>query len=175
MYIADTNNHAIRVADLHTKEVTTLKITGLSNVEAATMADIWPNLEEVRLAERTLRAGQSQLVINVQILAPFKLNPGSPLEYRVEVAGGGPRDEKRTTVKDGHFPLQIPLSLTVETTEVQATSSFVYCRDGNEGVCIIKSFRWIVPVKIAKDGDEELLIDQVLTPELPETMNSLSH
>jgi thiol-disulfide isomerase/thioredoxin len=175
MYIADTNNHAIRVADLHTKEVTTLKITGLSNVEAATMADIWPNLEEVRLAERMLRAGQSQLVINVQIPAPFKLNPGSPLEYRVEVAGGGPRDEKRTTVKDGHFPLQIPLSLTVETTEVQATSSFVYCRDGNEGVCIIKSFRWIVPVKIAKDGDEELLIDQVLTPELPETMNSLSH
>jgi hypothetical protein len=112
-------------------------------------------------------------VVNVQIPAPFKLNPGSPLEYRVEIVGGVFQQGKRTTVKDGHFPLQIPLSLLDETTEVRATSSFVYCRDGDEGVCVIKSFRWIVPVRVTKDGEEELLIDQVLTPELPETMNSL--
>jgi thiol-disulfide isomerase/thioredoxin len=174
MYIADTNNHAIRVADLHAKGVTTLQITGVPEPALAAVAtDIWPNLEELRLSERTLRAGSGRLVVNVQIPAPFKLNPGSPLEYRVEIVGGVFQQGKRTTVKDGHFPLQIPLSLADEATEVRATSSFVYCRDGDEGVCVIKSFRWIVPVRVTKDGEEELLIDQVLTPELPETMNSL--
>lgn len=173
MYIADTNNHAIRVADLHTKEVTTLRITGVTDSAAVAVADIWPNLEEVRLTARTLRPGADRLVVNVQIPAPFKLNPGSPLEYRVDVDGSAPQHNKRTTVKDGLFPLQLPLSLEGEPTEVRATVSFVYCRDGNEGVCVIKSFRWTMPVKIAKDGDGEVLIDHVLTPELPEQLNSL--
>jgi hypothetical protein len=46
--------------------------------------------------------------------------------------------------------------------------SLVYCREGDEGVCVIKSFRWIVPVQVAEDGDGDLLIDHILTPELPE-------
>lgn len=173
LYVADTENHLLRQLDLKARTVTTLQITGVADVAAALMADIWPNLEEVRLTTRTLRSGSSRLVVNVQIPAPFKLNPGSPLEYRVEVEGGAPQHDKRTTVKDGHFPLQIPLAIAGETAEVRATISFVYCRDGDEGVCVIKSFRWIVPVKTAKDGDEEVLIDQVLTPELPEQLNNL--
>jgi hypothetical protein len=173
MYIADTNNHAIRVADLHTKEVTTLHITGVANVAAAMVADMWPNLEEIRLTTRTLRTSSSRLVVNIQIPAPFKLNPGSPLEYRVEVDGEAPQYDKRISVKDGHFPLHIPLSIEGASAEVRATVSFVYCRDGDEGVCVIKSFRWTIPVKTVQNGDEELLIDQVLTSEFPEKLNSL--
>ncbi len=172
MYIADTNNHAIRVADLNTKQVTTLHITGLIEGGAAA-AEFWPNLEEVRLPKRMLQSGQSQLILNVQIPSPFKLNPGSPLDYRVEVRDGAPQHGERITVKDGRFPLQIPLSITTAEAEVQATVSFVYCRDGNEGVCVIKSFRWTVPVQTQSDGPEELLIDQVLVPELPEPAGTL--
>jgi hypothetical protein len=113
------------------------------------------------------------MIVNVQIPAPFKLNPGSPFEYRVEVKGSAPQPGKRTTVKDGQFPLQIPLALSDGEAEVRATVSFVYCRDGNEGICVIKSLRWIVPVQATKGGEEELLIDHVLVPELPETSNSL--
>lgn len=168
LFIADTNNHAIRVANLSTKEVSTLQITGLSDGPTVAMAEFWPNLEEIRLPKRTLKRGQGQLVVNVQIPAPFKLNPGSPLEYRVEIKGDAPQPGKRAAVKDGQFPLHLPLSLTTDDAEVQATMSLVYCREGDEGVCVIKSFRWIVPVQVAEDGDGDLLIDHILTPELPE-------
>ena len=170
MFIADTNNHAIRVVNLGTKEVSTLQITGLFADSPLAMAEFWPNLEEVRLPKRMFKRGQGQLTVNVQIPAPFKLNPGSPLEYRVEVKGDAPQHGERTSMKDGQFPVHIPLGLTANEAEVHATLSLVYCREGDEGVCVIKSFRWIVPVHVTQDGDDELLIDHVLVPELPAPM-----
>ena len=164
LYIADTNNHAIRVADLHTKQVTTLQLTGITDSALSAMADVWPNLQEVRLPGHTLRTGQSRLVLDVKIPTPYKLNPGSPLEYRVEVSGAS-QPGKRTSVQDGQFPLQIPLSVTADQAEVRVALSFVYCRDGNEGVCVIKSLRWTVPVQTASTGAEELRIEHALVPE----------
>ncbi len=165
LYIADTNNHAIRVADLHTKQVMTLQLTGLANGAGTDIAEVWPNLEEVNLPPQTLRTGQNRMTLAVTIPAPYKLNPGSPLEYRVEVNGTLPQQGKRTSVKDGHFPLQIPLPLTTDKAEVQVTLSFVYCRDGDEGVCVIKSLRWTVPVQTASDGSAEMQIKYTLVPE----------
>ena len=98
MYIADTNNHVIRVADLQTKEVSTLQITGLPENTDLAMAEFWPNMEEVHLSQRTLKDGPGQLTVNVQIPSPFKLNAGSPLEYRVDIGGSVPQYGKRTMV-----------------------------------------------------------------------------
>ena len=164
MYIADTNNHVIRVADLHSKQVTTLQLTGLTDGAVGTVADIWPNLEEIHVQEHAVRAGQSRLTLDVEIPAPYKLNPGSPLEYRVDVPTSAQQSNKRVTMKDGKFPLQIPLALTPGRTEIRASVSFVYCRDGDEAVCIIKSVRWTIPVKATDDGKDELRITYSLIP-----------
>jgi len=166
LYIADTNNHAIRVADLQTKQVSTLQITGLSNGMDTGMADVWPNLQEITLPTQTLRQGQGCLSIDVAIPVPYKLNPGSPLEYRVDVKGNAPQSGKTVTIQEGKFPLQIPFVLPSETTEIVATMSFVYCRDGDAGVCIIKSLRWTVPVQMANEGNEAIQIIHQLQPEL---------
>lgn len=165
LYIADTNNHAIRIADLQTKDVSTLQITGLTNGVREEMADVWPNLEEIPLSPQTLRAGKSRLILHVEIPPPYKLNPGSPLEYRIDGDGMASQEGKRVTVKDGQFPLQILLSLTADKVEVWIAVSFVYCRDGDAGACVIKSLRWTVPVRTASDGNEELRIDYTLVPE----------
>jgi len=164
MYIADTNNHVIRVADLRTKQVTTLQLTGLTESAGGAVADIWPNLEEVHVQAYTVRSGQSRLTLDIEIPAPYKLNPGSPLEYRVDIQTAAQQPKKRTTVKDGQFPLQIPLTLSEGKTEIRASVSFVYCRDGEEGVCIIKSVRWTIPVTATKDGKEELRVSHPLVP-----------
>lgn len=164
MYIADTNNHAIRVADLHNKQVTTLQLTGLTESTSGTVADIWPNLEEIHVQEQAVRIGQSRLTLDIEIPAPYKLNPGSPLEYRVDLPTSAQPPGKRITVKDGTFPLQIPLSLTAGQSELRAAVSFVYCRDGNEGACIIKSVRWTIPVRATNDGKDELRMIYSLVP-----------
>jgi DNA-binding beta-propeller fold protein YncE len=164
LYIADTNNHAIRVADLHTQEVTTLQLTGLTNGAGVSVAEMWPNLEELSLPSQTLRAGQATLTLNVEIPAPYKLNPGSPLEYQVELNGTTSQAGSRTAEQDGQFPLQIPLALAPGHTQVRVAVSFVYCKEGEEGVCVIQSLRWTVPVQTASEGSEELRLNHVLRP-----------
>lgn len=164
MYIADTNNHVIRVADLNTKQVATLQLTGITESAGSTVADIWPNLEELQMQKQVVKAGTSRLTIDVEIPAPYKLNPGSPLEYRVDVETSALSTNKRTTVKDGKFPLQIPLTLAEGQTEIRASLSFVYCRDGDEAVCIIKSLRWKIAVTATTKGQDELHLTHSLVP-----------
>jgi hypothetical protein len=166
LYIADTNNHAIRVADLHTKQVTTLQITGPADAASTGTADVWPNLQEITLSVQTLREGQGRLLIDVAIPAPYKLNPGSPIECRVEVKGHPSQPGRLTTVKDEQFPLQVPLILATDTEAITAAVSFVYCRDGEAGVCIIQSLRWMIPIHTAHRGNEELRLAYRLRPEL---------
>ncbi len=164
LYIADTNNHAIRVADLQTKQVTTLPLTGLTQAAGRGRAEIWPNLQELTLAQQAIRPGQTTLTVNVSIPAPYKLNPGSPVEYQVEVDGASPWISDRMTVKDGAFPLHISVVLAPDTTAVRAAVSFVYCRDGNEGGCFVQSFRWTIPVQMAEWGVETLYLAHTLVP-----------
>src|SRR5206468_10326164 len=71
LYVADTNNHAIRVVDLKTKETKTLQIRGLkppaSNQAPAPPGDIAPNAEEIKLAGQTIRQGDAALLMNVEL------------------------------------------------------------------------------------------------------------
>src|SRR5215210_2386207 len=59
LYVADTNNHAIRVVDLKTKQASTLRINGLTppakNMQALDSA-VGPNAEEVKVAAQRLRS-----------------------------------------------------------------------------------------------------------------------
>ena len=168
LYIADANNHAIRVADLGTKEVTTLQITGLSKGGPQTqVSHVWPNLEELSFPPQIVQAGQTTLTVNVKIPAPFKLNPGSPLEYQVEIGGATAATGMRMPEEDGQFPIEIPLEFSGDETELRVAVGLVYCKDGENGVCLIKSLRWTVPVETGSDGDEALRIDYTLVPEWP--------
>ena len=73
LYIADTNNHAIRVVDLKAKTSSTLRLKGLepplaSAKEAET--DFEPNSEEITVPLQRVRAGSSgALVVQVELPA----------------------------------------------------------------------------------------------------------
>ncbi len=166
LYIADTNNHAIRVADLETSRVTTLQITGLSEGPDRRPDYVWPNLEELSFPLRTIQAGPTSLTVNVEIPPPFKLNPGSPLEYQVELDGATLTSGIRTAEQDGQFPIEIPLEFSDGETELRVAIGLVYCKEGQEdGVCLVKSLRWTLPVETASDGEETLRIEHRLVPE----------
>jgi thiol-disulfide isomerase/thioredoxin len=105
LYVADTNNHAVRVVDIKTKQTSTLVIRGLappaqvSTALAATDggADaVGPNSEEIKVAPQRLalsgNAGlDAALVVDVALPAGYHLNPSAPQRYRVEVSDGKTR------------------------------------------------------------------------------------
>src|SRR6202008_1845811 len=86
LYVADTNNHAIRVVDLKTKETKTLQIKGLQRpvtTQGATTAEVAPNAEEIKLPPQRIHAGDSAVVINVDLPVGYHLNPTAPQKYSI--------------------------------------------------------------------------------------------
>ena len=161
LYVADTNNHAIRVVDLKTKQTSTLRINGLTppmkNMQALENTD-GPNAEEAKAAAQEIRAGaKGFLNIEVQLPAGYHLNPQAPQRYKVSIEGAGVTvDQKNAsqTSKDLKLPLRIPLTAaaTPGTANVRAQVTLFYCREDNTGTCRIKTLIWQVPVNVVANA-----------------------
>jgi thiol-disulfide isomerase/thioredoxin len=159
LYIADTNNHAIRVLDLKTKETKTLQIKGLqppAGNQSATTAEVAPNGEEIKVAPQKLRAGEAAVVIDINLPAGYHLNPTAPQRYSVAIDSGGesmktaPVDVSKTT-KGLSLPMRIPIGIGAGQATARASFTFVYCREDNTGVCRIKTLQWRVPIEFTAD------------------------
>ena len=160
LYVADTNNHAIRVVDLKSRETTTLRINGLA--PPARLADaaentFSPNTEEIKLPPQQLRASAAgTLLINVELPAGYHLNPAAPQRYAVTVDNGKTiniSDKNATrTAKDLQLPLRIPLNAPgAGSAKLRVQLTLFYCREDNTGTCRIKTLVWQAPVEVTND------------------------
>ena len=161
LYVADTNNHAIRVVDLKTKETKTLPIKGLqppaSNQTTTANADVTPNAEEIKLAPQRIHTGDGALSINVELPAGYHLNPTAPQRFQVSVEQGGealtidPQNAGGST-KGLRLPIRVPFAIrSAGAAEIRASFTFVYCREDNTGTCRIKTLVWRAPVEVVAD------------------------
>lgn len=148
VFIADTNNHLIRVADLKSGEVTTLAINGLEP----------PDLSElITLPVQTLRANtQAALEIDVKFPKGFKLNPGSPISYRISVINGDVIKLDLAQASASGEGVRLPVTVPFKTTaagkgDLRAELTFYYCNDGPNAVCKTKTVTWKIPVEVVKD------------------------
>jgi DNA-binding beta-propeller fold protein YncE len=162
LYVADTNNHAIRVVDLKTKQTSTLRINGLTppakNVQALETA-VGPNAEEIKAPAQRLRSGaNASLQIDVELPAGYHLNPLAPQRYKISVEGSKSLtiDDKSASraAKDLKLPLRIPLNITaVGSATVRAQITLFYCREDNTGTCRIRTLVWQLPVEVTNDAN----------------------
>ena len=162
LYIADTNNHAIRVVDLKTKRASTLRINGLtspsSNNQTVTESAAAPNAEEIKTSAQHLRTGSNAVLeINVDLPTGYHLNPLAPQRYKVSVDDGKTItvDEKlaSSSTKDLKLPLRIPLNVvSAGSTNLRAQATLFYCREDNTGTCRIKTLVWQIPIEVTTNA-----------------------
>ena len=182
LYVADTNNHAIRVLDLKSGQATTLNLRGLrppdepaTATTAAGADDASPNIEEVKLAPQRLRlGGRAALNVSVVLPAGYHLNPSAPQRYRVSVEKGdahlslagtdsAPAKVAARSAKDLALPLRLPLrALSAGDAELLVRLTIFYCREDNTGTCQIKTLVWRAPVRISDDAGapEEITVEK---------------
>jgi hypothetical protein len=175
LYVADTNNHAVRVVDLKTNQASTLNIKGLQPPAAHTPAqyannDEAPNTEEIKVGAQHVRENtKGTLVVNVELPAGYHLNPAAPQRYRVQVESGpehiglfspsitgtvGHANGINETSKDLKLPLRIPFqTFAPGAASLRVQLTLFYCREDNTGVCRIKTLVWRVPVVVSGDVD----------------------
>jgi len=158
LYIADTNNHAIRVVDLKTERTSTLRINGLTppavNNLSTSETAATPNAEEIKTQTQQLRSGTNAVLeINVDLPPGYHLNPVAPQRYKISVDGGTSVtvDAKlaASSAKDLKLPLRIPLNVVnTGSTNLRAQATLFYCREDNTGTCRIKTLVWQIPIEV---------------------------
>ncbi len=170
LFIADTNNQAIRVVDLKTKQVSTLKIEGLTPPQEVLekAESVSPNSKEIKVSSQEI-AANSTGSLNFQINLPkdFHLNQSAPQSYEISAEGGD--NNLRISTAKTRFST-IPISIPFQTagagaTNLKAKITVYYCREDNTGVCLIKTLRWQIPVKITADAKSLNKINLVETLE----------
>ena len=172
LYVADTNNHAIRVVDIKTKQTSTLPIKGLQPpVGSATVDDkaSGPPADEAQITSQSLTVNKdAALVVTATLPAGYHLNPSATHRFRAEVmtgdanlklvSSGHGAPEKLVEVK-GKKDFTLPIRLTIKpsspgTADLSVKLTLYYCREDNTGTCFIKTLAWRVPVEVVQGSSQ---------------------
>jgi DNA-binding beta-propeller fold protein YncE len=160
LYVADTNNHAIRVIDLETGGVSTLVLFGIERFPP--LAGAGP--PQLDLGEIEVAAGAGQVVLDVRLPDGYKVNDLAP--FAMEWSGDA------VVVSDGdraivapEFPLILEATLATGTITVDLTT--YYCTEEEADLCFVDQVRLVADLVVAPQGlDRVTLTRTVPTPGL---------
>ncbi len=161
LYVADTNNHLIRVIDLdNDNKVTTLEIKGLAPPAGRAPKPLEPNagakLIEAPEAIVKPEGGKIRLTVKLRLPAGYKINPLAPMSYQLSATDAeGPIDRKDfgkpVRLKDpkAEFEVAVPTTADSGEDELRLLLNYYYCQEGGEGLCKVGSAVWTVPIKLS--------------------------
>jgi DNA-binding beta-propeller fold protein YncE/thiol-disulfide isomerase/thioredoxin len=172
LYVADTNNHRVRVVNLNTYVVTTLPLHGLTLPEDIPSA---PSGEEeltevLRLSEQSLPASvRTAMHIALHAPAGWQVNARAPGLLAVTVKGRGVGVPDAYTKKILR-PMPPELEVPVETAPAGVAAllrvdlKYVLCRKGDQAVCVPRQIAWEVPVRSRSQAVQtELMLHDRMT------------
>ncbi|HEX8834269.1 MAG TPA: thioredoxin-like domain-containing protein [Abditibacteriaceae bacterium] len=165
LFIADTNNHAIRVLDLRTKSVSTLQLQNVpSPLPAEPERAPKPKSAEdgtIVLDSQNIAANtRGELVLNLQLPAGHHLSVDAPQRFEARAEGNGLQLAANTVPSEKYkLPLQVGLKTgAIGGGSVIVSTTVFYCTDQN-GLCKIKRLRFRVPFVVTPtDGARQLRI-----------------
>ena len=153
IYIADTNNHAIRTLDPKTGLVKTLQLRGVpaAKTNAVVLRDavtgLFDDVDWVRAVSARVRDGRITLDVKLPMPAGHSLAEGAP--SRFSLRSNSPKNSgKDGAIKAPRF--QIPVVFKGPGT-VQVAARYYHCHK-KKGICHSRAVRWDIEVEIRPRG-----------------------
>ena len=155
IYVADTNNHAIRVIDPKSGATETLEIQGLEPPsKPPAERPSFASAEQVKLDPQSVKVVDGKVTFDVEFVLPaaWKINPIAPMAYYVDGSSNSgvvdtsrlPENAVRVDPPRDSFEVSIPVTKSGSGT-VQISTNYYYCQKGGEGLCKVGSVVWTVP------------------------------
>ncbi len=165
LYIADTNNQAIKLADTSGRNVRVLEIAGLAPPKLHEQApDEFASQDTAKATLPTahLAAGDAlRLDFSFQLPADCKLNKEAPITCRLRAAEPtsmlaasqlSKRHAATLEPDSAKARVSIPAALKPGHAVLEVALSFTYCRGGVSGLCKLGSEHWTVPIDVETSG-----------------------
>jgi|FLYN01.1.fsa_nt_gi DNA-binding beta-propeller fold protein YncE len=177
LYVADTNNHAIRVIDLEANEVTTV---AFPNPEALQIGEqttvIGGNAAEglqITLPEQTVAAGEGEIVLEITLPEGYKLNNLAPFTSQWTTSGEAiqiSEEHRAQRIVEPELPIRVPVTLTEGSDLLHGELTIYYCEAEQQNLCFIDQIGIDAPVTVSAAGNEpRIVIERVIEPpQLPE-------
>lgn len=158
LYVADTNNHVIRVIDLETETVSTLQFNNpeilvINRDEATILGGNAGDDIQITLEPQTVSAGDIELILNYTIPEGYKINELTDSTITITV------DESAhvfDSVVITELTTSVPLTLIEGESTVSLMIEFFYCED--DSYCLIDDVEFIVPVVVTTDAENNNII-----------------
>ncbi len=160
LYVADTNNHAIRVIDLSTNRVSTVVFPNPEKLRIAQQVTVIggnaSSAEAVILPVQTVKAGQIDLIVRFVLPEGYKINAQAPSFARLDGFG----NTSLTTLET-----RIPLIIQIGTSAITGEIDLFYCESVDESLCFIDTFRIEIPLTVSDSAEiTEILAERSITP-----------
>ena len=162
LFIADTNNHAIRALDLKTNQVKTLTLNGVKAPAPVKTAPRFPRATVLKVETIKVAPGQEiELDVALSIPTTLKLNVESPIIYLVEAVdapgalgeGVSPTGSRIDPPSD-KVTIKVPLAKAAvegDSLKLRLSMTVFVCKKGSEGFCTLSNYVWNIPVEFS-DG-----------------------
>lgn len=146
IYIADTNNHLIRVGDIESGKLSTLEIQNMGSLIPSRRS----GQKETWLDDVEALPGLVEIALKLSVREGYKLNPNAPIQ--VSVAGEG-----SYTFTDGDSVL-IETNLE-ESRDLAFELVVYYCDAEDERLCYIEQKNLVLPLRAAPDAASRIDVE----------------
>ena len=162
LYVADTNNHAVRVIDILTRAVSTLELSNLSVAVSGAQG----RTIKVSLPAQEISPDAGEIRINLSAPAGYHLNDliESRLTLSTSNSDAFSTDDAELAfqVSDSAVTLSSAADATVGQAIFSVSGEVYYCRTGEEGVCLVDEIDLALPLTITSGGAGEAVIEYEL-------------
>ena len=150
IYIADTNNHSVRVLDLKTENVRTLELSGIGKPAAKSAEDGFDG-RKIELPKQTLGEGESVIRFDARLPQGYKFAAGAPTHLSWKSAQPEvvhfQKDPGSLVPGSFLFPYEIPVQTKQGAADLTFEAVIYYCRE-TSSLCFFDSVRVQVPVEV---------------------------
>lgn len=157
LYIADANNHQIRVIDTKSGTVGTLEFSHQEKINRSSMDNFAGRI--VQLDPQRIRAGKAAICLSINLPIGYELTKDA--SFYLEWKSDNDNIVSFTAASDEYdfnklnFPLTIPVTASKGESEIEFNAVIYFCPE-NSNLCLFDNIRLKFPVIVDNAAPERL-------------------
>jgi thiol-disulfide isomerase/thioredoxin len=161
MYIADSNNHLIRVCDLKSGIVSTMQWKGMEKLVRNR-----PSLEKAPAPELPIqKVSSATRLLDLKLALPngTKINPNASSKIKIKSDDAGIIAPSKPEYAVENETISIPIVSHLGKTKLQVELALYYCDKSNAGLCYFRDAAFTVPIEVSDAGEEKVTLNYTVT------------